>query len=359
MMSENYLLSVKQLHISFATTTIIKNLDMDLKKGEIGCLLGASGCGKTTLLRVIAGFEKAQQGSVLLNGNLLSAAQHFVEPEKRGIGMVFQDFALFPHLNIEKNIAFGLDKLSSSEKQQRVTEMLELVGLSDLSQRYPHQLSGGQQQRIALARALAPQPQLLLLDEPFSSLDIELREQLAIDLREIIKKQHITALMVTHDQQEAFAVADRVGLMHQGEIVQWSSAYDLYHKPVNDYVAGFIGKGTIIPGIMKKNNRIETALGVISSSGENIPTYCTSEGCRVNLLIRPDDVIHDDASDTCLEIIGKVFRGSEFFYTLKVDEQHQLLCSAPSHHNHALNSFIGVRLDVEHLIVLGIPEKLN
>ena len=186
-MSENILLTVNQLHISFESNIIINNLDMSLNRGEIGCLLGASGCGKTTLLRVIAGFEKAQQGSVQLNGSLLSAAKHFVEPEKRGIGMVFQDFALFPHLNIEKNVAFGLDGFSPQEKQQRIAEMLELVGLSEMRKRYPHQLSGGQQQRVALARALAPQPKLLLLDEPFSSLDVELREQLAVDLREILK----------------------------------------------------------------------------------------------------------------------------------------------------------------------------
>jgi len=358
-MSENYLLSVKQLHISFGQQIIINQLDMGLQKGEIGCLLGASGCGKTTLLRVIAGFEKTQQGSVQLGGTLLNAGNHFVEPEKRGIGMVFQDFALFPHLTIEKNVAFGLDDFNAKDKQQRIREMLNLVGLANMRNRYPHQLSGGQQQRVALARALAPQPKLLLLDEPFSSLDVELREQLAIDLREILKKQHITALMVTHDQQEAFAVADQVGLMHQGEIVQWSSPYDLYHRPKTDYVAGFIGKGTIVPGIMKSQHRIKTALGIIHSTEENVPSYCTQEGCAVNLLIRPDDVIHDDDSETQLEIIGKVFRGSEFFYTLKVDEHHELLCSAPSHHNHELHSFIGIRLDVEHLIVLGTPEKLN
>lgn len=358
-MSESHLLTVKQLHIQFADHIVIKNLDMVLQRGEIGCLLGASGCGKTTLLRVIAGFEQAQQGLVQLNGTVLSSNSHSVVPEKRGIGMVFQDFALFPHLTIEKNIAFGLDQLTPAEKQQRVSKMLELVGLSDMLKRYPHQMSGGQQQRVALARALAPQPKLLLLDEPFSSLDVELREQLAVDLRNILKKQQITALMVTHDQQEAFAVADQVGLMHQGEIVQWSSPYELYHKPVNDYVAGFIGKGSILPGTMKSNHQIETVLGTIDGEADNIPSYCAREGCRVNLLIRPDDVLHDDDSETQLEIIGKVFRGSEFFYTLRIDEHHELLCSAPSHHNHELHSYIGIRLVVEHLIVLGTPEKLE
>jgi len=375
-------LSVQDVSMAYADIKILDNLSMKLYKGEIGCLLGSSGCGKTTLLRSIAGFEKPQQGNISLKDQLLIGDGQFLPPEKRGIGLVFQDFALFPHLTIEENIGFGLSHLKKSEKTNRIDEMLQLIGLQDTAKRYPHQLSGGQQQRIALARALAPKPQLLLLDEPFSSLDVELREQLAIDIRNILKQLEISAILVTHDQQEAFMVADKVGLMRHGRIVQWSSPYDLYHRPINDYVAGFIGKGTILPGVVIDNGKIDTALGTLSGEFEmpaycstqecheyktyindnkvgktintypNMPDICKKSGCGVSILIRPDDVIHDDNSDLQLEITSKVFKGDEFHYELKVDEKHKLLCSVPSHHDHPVNSKIGVKMDVEHIILL-------
>ncbi|MBF0263739.1 MAG: ABC transporter ATP-binding protein [Gammaproteobacteria bacterium] len=386
---EQTYLSVNGVSMAYADLKILDNLSMKLKKGEIGCLLGSSGCGKTTLLRSIAGFEKPQQGTISLNDQTLISDGQFIPPEKRGIGLVFQDFALFPHLTIEANISFGLSSLNRSERKQRVNEMLQLIGLEETRQRYPHQLSGGQQQRIALARALAPKPQLLLLDEPFSSLDVELREQLAIDIRNILKQLHISAIMVTHDQNEAFMVADKIGLMRNGQIVQWSTPYDLYHKPQNDYVAGFVGKGSIIPGIIIDDGTVETVLGTLKGHfdmppyckteacheymdnidsydkhiGEgirtiesaidfSIPEPCKKKGCEVSLLIRPDDVIHDDDSSLALEITSKVFKGDEFLYQLKIDDEHHLLCNVPSHHNHALNSKLGIKMDVEHIILL-------
>jgi iron(III) transport system ATP-binding protein len=377
-------LSVHGLNVCYDDVQVIEDLSLDLRRGEIGCLLGASGCGKTTLLRVIAGFEEPRAGTVKLSDSVLSEGKRFVPPEQRGIGMVFQDFALFPHLTIERNVAFGLGGLDSRQADERIVEMLELVGLPQMRERYPHELSGGQQQRVAIARALAPRPRLLLLDEPFSGLDVELREQLAVEVRRILKSLDITALLVTHDQLEAFAVADKAGLMRGGEIIQWSSPYDLYHKPVNDYVAGFVGKGTLLPATLTSDRGVQTALGFIygvagnfpipafcqtcelveessalSTQGQDLPSYCHRDGCHMNLLIRPDDVIHDDDSELQLEIVGKVFRGSEFLYTLKVDDHHELLCAAPSHHNHQLNSKIGIRLDVEHMIVLGTPMPLS
>ncbi|MFK5894390.1 MAG: ABC transporter ATP-binding protein [Pseudomonadota bacterium] len=350
-MNPSSYLAINNLSVSFSSQAILSDLSMQLAVGEIGCLLGSSGCGKTTLLRCIAGFEKPQSGSILLNDRQLVAKHLFVPPEKRGIGMVFQDFALFPHLNVQDNIAFGLSQLSRVDKYQRVSEMLDLVNLIDINQRYPHQLSGGQQQRVALARALATKPELLLMDEPFSSLDVELREQLAMDVRDILKQQHISAIMVTHDQQEAFTVADKIGLMYQGKIVQWSTPYELYHQPVNDYVAGFIGKGTILPGVVQDATHISTVLGLLSGQFE-MPMECETCGCVVKLLIRPDDIIHDDSSNLQLEIIDKVFKGDEFIYTLKIDQQHQLLCHASSHHNHEMHSFLGIKMDVKHIIVL-------
>ncbi len=350
-MSNLSYLSIDKLSVKFSKQLILNNLSLHLASGEIGCLLGSSGCGKTTLLRTIAGFEKPQSGKITLNQRKLVSHHLFTPPEKRGIGMVFQDFALFPHLTVKDNIAFGLSSLGNADKKMRVNEMLEMVSLNGINKRYPHQLSGGQQQRVALARAMACKPELILLDEPFSSLDVELREQLALDIRGILKQQHISAIMVTHDQQEAFAMADKIGLMHNGKIMQWSSPYDLYHQPINDYVARFVGKGTILTGIVKNKENISTALGDLSGHFE-MPAECSVNGCQVKLLIRPDDIIHDDNSDLQLEIIDKVFKGNEFIYTLKIDDNHQLLCNAPSHHNHKLHSFLGIRMDVQHIIVL-------
>src|SRR5690554_2898906 len=227
------------MHISFGAQHIVRGVSVTLEQGEIGCLLGPSGCGKTTLLRAIAGFQNLQSGSIQIDSDNVSTNNFTLPAEKRGVGMVFQDFALFPHLNVADNISFGMRKASTAERRQRVDELLDRVGLPGYHKRFPHELSGGQQQRIALARALAPKPGLLLLDEPFSSLDAELRERLAVEVRELLKKEGITALLVTHDQQEAFAMADKAGVMYQGELLQWDTPYQLYHQPRHQLVADF------------------------------------------------------------------------------------------------------------------------
>lgn len=233
-------------HTPDGLKTVVNHLDLAVDKGHIGCLLGASGCGKTTVLRAIAGFEPLRAGSIHLDDKLLSSADSMVVPEKRNVGMMFQDYALFPHLSIEKNIAFGLRKRDKSYRLARIEEMLELVGLEEMGKRYPHELSGGQQQRVALARALAPEPSLLLLDEPFSNLDIDTRERLAFEVREILKKTGLTAILVTHNQAEAFAIADRIGVMQGGAIVQWDTAYGLHNNPVNEFVADFIRREALL-----------------------------------------------------------------------------------------------------------------
>lgn len=349
------LLTLKNISVAYGDQTIVQNIDFDLQEGQISCLLGPSGCGKTTLLRTIAGFEKPTQGEISIRNNTVSTTDRVLAPEDRHIGMVFQDFALFPHLNIEANIRFGLaNKLSESNQLQRCNELLELVGLSGSNKKYPHQLSGGQQQRVALARALAPKPDILLLDEPFSSLDVELRQQLAREVREILKQQNITAILVTHDQNEAFAMADTVGLIHKGKLVQWDTPYNLYHTPATRFVANFIGQGVFIPGEYLGEQQINTDLGIIH--GE-VPDQC-KVGCKLDLLIRPDDIIHDDNSDIQLEITEKLFRGSDFLYTLKLESGRQVLCIASSHHNHSLHEKIGIQMDVDHLVMfpqLQIP----
>lgn len=342
------LLTLKNISVAYGQQTIVQNIDLELKEGQISCLLGPSGCGKTTLLRTIAGFEKPSQGEISIRDHIVSTANNVLAPENRNIGMVFQDFALFPHLNIEANIRFGLNKKTPDNEQlERCNELLELVGLSGSNNKYPHQLSGGQQQRIALARALAPKPDILLLDEPFSSLDVELRQQLAREVRDILKQLNITAILVTHDQNEAFAMADTVGLIHQGELVQYDTPYNLYHTPATRFVANFIGHGVFIPGEYMGDQKINTDLGIIQG---DVPDQC-KVGCKLDLLIRPDDIIHDDDSDIQLEITERLFRGSDFLYTLKLETGRHILCIAGSHHNHFLNEKIGIKIDIDHLVM--------
>lgn len=231
---------------SHAAVPAVRDLTLELEKGCIACLLGASGCGKTTVLRAIAGFEPLRSGSISLDGKLISTVSQRLAPEHRRVGMMFQDYALFPHLTIEGNVAFGLRRWSKQRRTDRVNELLELTGLQASAKRYPHQLSGGQQQRVALARALAPGPELLLLDEPFSNLDVDTREHLAFEVRDILKKTGHTAVLVTHNQAEAFAIADRIGIMQDGAIVQWDSPYGLHHHPASPFIANFIRREALM-----------------------------------------------------------------------------------------------------------------
>ncbi len=331
---------------------IVHGLSFSLSRGEIGCLLGPSGCGKTTVLRAIAGFESLIDGHIALGGRQLSRKGVTAPPETRQVGVVFQDYALFPHLPVADNIGFGLRKLPARERHARVTQLLSLVGLATQDRRYPHELSGGQQQRVALARALAPRPDLLLLDEPFSNLDIDLRERLAVEVRDILKELGTTAILVTHDQHEAFAIADRIGVMQEGVIVQWDNAYNLYHRPGNRFVADFIGQGVFTPGTVDlPNQKVNIELGSLPLwQGVDV---CATEGkntLRVDVLLRADDVIHDDASALQAEVVRKAFRGAEFLYTLKLPSGQRLLALVPSHHDHAIGEKIGIRLEADHVV---------
>ena len=331
---------------SYKRQSTFSALDFSLNKGQIGCLLGPSGCGKTTVLRCIAGFEPITNGTIYLNEKIVSAPHFSVPPQQRRIGMVFQDFALFPHLDVQSNIAFGLHGMEQSTRKQRVDELLNVIGLNDVRTAYPHTLSGGQQQRVALARALAPKPDLLLLDEPFSNLDSALRERLGLEIRAILKQQNTTAILVTHDQNEAFAIADEIGILHQGMLQQWDSAYRLYHEPANRFVADFIGEGVFIPGKVLAPDQIEIELGIVPAK---MPTSCCL-GCTVDVLVRPDDIIHDDLSPTLAKVAAKAFRGAEFLYTLELPSGTRVLSLVPSHHNHALGEQIGIHLEIDHVI---------
>ncbi|HET6756846.1 MAG TPA: ABC transporter ATP-binding protein [Burkholderiales bacterium] len=336
------------VHVSqaYGANRVINDLSLSLEQGRIGCLLGPSGSGKTTALRCIAGFERISAGEILLSGRVVSRPDYLMPPELRNIGMVFQDFALFPHLDVAKNIAFGLHQHETREREARVSELLEIVGLAGAEHKYPHELSGGQQQRVALARALAPKPELLLLDEPFSSLDAELRPRLSLEVRAILKGQDATAILVTHDQQEAFALADEIGIINEGALVQWDSAYNLYHRPRDRFVADFVGQGVFVSGTVLSDKQVEIELGILS--GETaIP--CTV-GCRVDVLLRPDDIVHDDASPLQAEVVHKAFRGAEILYTLRLPSGAIALSLVPSHHNHALGEKIGIRLEADHIV---------
>ena len=245
------LLELDRISLAYDTPqglrSIVEDLSLALPAGHIGCLLGQSGCGKTTILRAIAGFEPVRAGHIALDGKTISSSTTQVAPEQRHVGMMFQDYALFPHLTAAQNVAFGLRKLmNKTERAARVKEMLDLVGLSASADSYPHEMSGGQQQRVALARALAPSPDLLLLDEPFSNLDVDTRERLAFEVRDILKSTGHTAILVTHNQAEAFAIADRIGVMNNGQVMQWDTPYNLHHHPADDFVHEFIRRETLV-----------------------------------------------------------------------------------------------------------------
>jgi len=330
----------------------VVGVSLSLAKGQIGVLIGPSGCGKTSLLRAVAGLERVASGSIRMDARLLADEHSHVDPEDRRIGMVFQDYALFPHLSVRDNVAFGIKHLPRAEREARVAEVLDLVGLAHAAKRAPHQLSGGQQQRVAVARALAPRPELLLLDEPFSSLDADLRERLAHDIRAILQRSGTTALFVTHDQLEAFAIGDLIGVMHRGRLEQWDDAYSLYHRPATRFVADFIGHGVFAPGevvVTAEGPRVMTPLGPLADAIEcPLPGAYPKDECDV--LLRADDIVHDDEAPVRACIERKSFRGSEFLYTLRLASGERVLAHVPSHHDHQVGEWIGIRPVVDHVV---------
>ena len=342
---------------SAAAGPAVAGVSLAMSAGQVGVLIGPSGCGKTSLLRAVAGLEALAGGRITVAGQVLSNAADGtrVAAEQRRIGMVFQDYALFPHLSVADNVAYGLHQLPRAQRAARVHEMLALVGLAQAAQRAPHQLSGGQQQRIALARALAPAPRLLLLDEPFSSLDVDLRERLAQDVRQILKKTGTTALVVTHDQLEAFALGDVIGVMNHGRLEQWDAAYTLYHRPASRFVAEFIGHGVFAPARIVENGRgvyVHTPLGILDDTANYAQRQEYPRG-ECDVLLRADDVIHDDASTVKACIERKAFRGSEFLYTLRLATGEQVLAHVPSHHDHQVGEWIGIRPAVDHVVTFA------
>lgn len=340
------LIDVKGITCRYQQQTVVDELSLHVNQGSVVCLLGPSGCGKTTVLRAIAGFEPVYKGEIHIAGRLSSTPRFLEPPDKRRLGMVFQDYALFPHMSVYDNVRFGIRKQPSAKQQQQVTRMLALVGMNDLQSRYPHELSGGQQQRIALARALAAQPDAILLDEPFSNLDVDLRERLSSEVRDILKSEGITGILVTHHQDEAFALGDQVGVMRDGKILQWDTPFNLYHEPVNPFVAGFIGQGVFINGTMQTPDSIASECGVLQGDR----AYQWPPGSPVQLLVRPDDVVPDSESSLQARVVRKAFKGAEMLYTLELASGAVLLALFPSHLDFAIDEKIGIRLDMQHVV---------
>ena len=306
----------------------VDGVSLDLPTGEIGALIGPSGCGKSSLLRAIAGLQAIAQGRISSGGQVISTPSLITPPEVRGVGMVFQDYALFPHMNIARNVGFGLAHLPRPARQERIAEVLQLVGLADLAGRMPHELSGGQQQRVALARALARKPSVLLLDEPFSSLDAAMREKLAQEVRVILKAAGCTALVVTHDQDEAFAIADRIGVMQAGHLEQWDSPYQLYHQPATRFVAEFVGDAVLLPVQLQTPRVLQTPLGELALTPEQSAGH--APGAALQLLLRADELVLDAASPLQATITQVQFRGSLQLCTLQLPTGHAVLLQSSS-----------------------------
>lgn len=345
-MSTHGSLEVNNLQCNYGDLTVVKNLDFAVNAGDIACLLGPSGCGKSTILRAIAGFEPLRNGTIILDGHEISSSKQILAPEKRNIGMVFQDYALFPHLTVVQNIEFGLNRQSQDSRSSRSLELIELVDLEGYENRFPHELSGGQQQRVALARALAPKPSLLLLDEPFSNLDAELRTRLGVDIRSILKELGISAILVTHDQKEAFAMSDHIGVIDRGCIQQWGRPFELYHEPVNRFVATFIGQGTFIEGKSLDHETFTSELGTIRGNR----AYNWPEDTRVDILIRPDDIVFSEDSELRGRVTSKTFAGTNTQYRIALESGTIIEASFPSHQDLYVGDEVGFALDAEHLI---------
>lgn len=337
-------LTLASVHVSLgpaAQVEALRNITLAIHAGERVALVGPNGCGKSTLLRTLHGLLPIAQGRREV-------------PHASRIAMLFQR----PHMlrmSVRRNLQLGLwlSGVPWGQTKERARQALERVQLASLAERNGRALSGGQQQRVALARALAPRPGLLLLDEPFSNLDTDLRERLSLEVRAILKEAGITAILVTHDQHEAFAIADEIGVMNEGTIEQWASAYDLYHQPRTRFVADFIGQGVFVRGVADARGRLLTELGELDGA----PRPELREGDAADVLLRPDDIVHDDASPWRANVVAKTFRGSEFLYTLALASGTRVLAVVPSHHDHAIGEPIGIRLDIDHVVAFPRPDE--
>jgi len=322
----------------------ISDISFSAGEGEILCLLGPSGCGKTTILRAIAGFEAVQSGEIFLSGRVVSSTSKAIPTEERHVGMVFQEYALFPHLRVTDNIAFGLGNLSRSARVDRVQEMLRLTGLEGFERRYPHELSGGQQQRVALARALVRNPVVLLLDEPFSNLDPDMAGRMRQDLHTLLRRMKTTTILVTHDHDEAFAMADRIAVLNEGRLEQMASPELIYHMPATPFVADFVGQADFIRGQVQRG-LVRTELGDFPD------TMGCEEGASLVVMIRPDDIHLVPNTTAESRIMGRQFRGSENLYTIQLGSGQIVHSSESSTTVYQAGTAVELRVSASHTVL--------
>lgn len=322
----------------------VRHISFSVRAGEIVCLLGPSGCGKTTILRAIAGFEPVTGGDIRLGGRLVSSPQLQIPTEQRSVGMVFQEYALFPHLRVAENIAFGLHHMKADQRAARITALLALTGLTGMERRYPHELSGGQQQRVALARALAHNPVILLLDEPFSNLDPDMAAHMRQELHALLKRTNTTTILVTHDHEEAFAIADRIAVLNNGALEQLDTPEMIYHVPATPFVADFVGHADFIPGVVHQTS-VTTELGSFPNQ-KSLPT-----GTSVVVMIRPDDVRVTPSDEGDAIIVARQFRGSENVYRVKLRSGRLLHCSEASTAVYPVGAHVAVTVSASHTVI--------
>ncbi len=336
-------LSLEKVSKAYGPVQAVVDFSLALAPGEIMALVGPSGCGKSTVLRLIAGLERPDRGRIRFGewvvADLNTGA--WVPPEKRRVGLMFQEYALFPHMTVAQNVAFGLMKWPREEQEKRVQEMLELVHLAHLAHRYPHELSGGEQQRVALARALAPNPQVLLLDEPFSNLDPGLREQVRSEIRELLRRLGITTLFVTHAQEEALFMGDRVAVMHAGRLEQVGTPEEVFHRPETRFVAEFFGPTAFIAGRVTVRG-LETELGFLP---QRVPL---PEGTRVEVLVRPDDLRVEPDEAGSGRIVQRVFQGMHHLYQVRLPSGRIVHAMSEHAASYPLQSRVRVVLDPGH-----------
>ena len=324
---------VRGLSKSFGAIEAVRELNLEIERGELMAVLGPSGCGKTTLLRVIAGFEQPDAGCVVVSDEVVAGPGRTIPPEKRRVGMVFQDYALFPHLSVEGNVAFGLSNRPRDERDALTRRTLELVGLQHKARTNVHELSGGERQRVALARALAPEPELVLLDEPFSSLDATLRGGLRREVELILRDAEATALLVTHDQEEALSLADRVAVMRDGQIVQVGPPVEVYGEPATRWAAQFVGEVNVLSGVARGGG-VETELGVFD-------LRAPASG-SVQVAVRPEQLELRADGNGNAEVVAREFRGHDVLYRLRHEGGKTLLVQLPSLQLHEVGDSVFV-----------------
>jgi iron(III) transport system ATP-binding protein len=339
-------LNLQSVKIVLDSKVILDDVNLKIDTGEIVSLMGSSASGKTSLIRSIAGFHNISSGLIQIDDQIVDDSIRRSDVAMRNVGVIFQDLALFPHLTVRENICFGLNNIDSTQQQNRAKKLEDLLSIENITNRYPNQISGGQQQRVAIARAIAPKPNLLLLDEPFSALDYELKDNLMNDIKRLIKSENITAILITHSAEEAFKMSDKIAFISNNTITQFANPYDIYHRPVSKEIANFFGISSYIKAKITDSSHINCILGDFVGM---VDQYNKDD--KVDLLIRPDDIIHDDDSLFSAKVTEKTFRGSDFLYELELKDGQKIFCFAPSHHNHQVNEVIGIKLDLDHLVI--------